>query len=59
MNNFKVEVQVQGDPKFYSNGIRFTTEAEAMTYGTDLFQCWTAVEQWRVVEVPPEEANKL
>jgi hypothetical protein len=48
---YKVEVQVYGEKSFCGNGICFATRDEAEAYGLDLFTRWTAVEEWKVVEV--------
>jgi hypothetical protein len=48
--SFKAEMQTSGDPKFYSNALRFATEAEAKVYGRDLFNRWLAATDWRVAE---------
>ena len=50
---YKAEVQVANDPKWYSNGLEFKTEAEAEEYAKDLFQRWTLAFAWRVIEVQP------
>jgi hypothetical protein len=49
--SFKVEVNTAGDPPdaWTSNGLRFTKEADANSYGFDLACRWTAVRDFRVV----------
>jgi len=48
---FKAEMQVLGDPKFYSNALVFATRKEAESYASDLFSRWTLTQAKRVVEV--------
>lgn len=48
---YKVEVRVKGETTFAGNGLRFQTEDEATNYAKDLAGRWTAVEEYRVVEV--------
>lgn len=58
MKRFKVEVIADGSGKWCSNQRTFETEADATIYGRDLFHRWTAVREWRVVEVDIEEGNE-
>lgn len=46
----KVEVKIVADELWYSNAVRFTTLKEACAYAVDLYQKWTVVERWRVVD---------
>ena len=46
---YKVEVQVHGDPKWYSNELTFETEDKATDYALNLFSRWTQVDEYRVV----------
>lgn len=48
---YKVEVIADNSGKWVSNGLTFPTLAEAEAYGRDLFNRWTAVREWRAVEV--------
>ena len=49
--NYKAEVQVFGDKKWYSNSLEFKTKLEAEEYAKDLFSRWTQTEVWRVIAV--------
>jgi hypothetical protein len=48
--SWKPEVQVNGDPKWYDNALRFATKDEAIDYARDLFQRWTSTRSWRAAE---------
>ena len=50
--NWKVEVVADNSGKFLSNNILFASKAAAERYAIDLHDRWTAVREWRVVEVP-------
>ena len=55
---FKVEVEVSGERgQWHGNGLTFETRAAAEAYARDLHSRWTAVEQWRVVELAETEAS--
>ena len=45
---YKVEVIADSTRKFYSNGLRFDTIAEAKSYAINLMSRWVLVEDWRV-----------
>ena len=49
MSSFKVEVIADSSGTWCGNLLRFSTEADAETYGRDLAQRWTAVLDHRVV----------
>ena len=51
MSKFKAEVQVVGDPGWYSNSLIFNTYLEAKEYAQNLFDRWTQTTEWRVVEI--------
>jgi len=51
MAKFKVEVIADGSGKWEGNGLEFDNFKEAETYAKDLHARWTAVREWRVVEV--------
>lgn len=48
--NFRYEVQTKGDPKWYGNGLVFSTRADAEAAALAKWASWTAVEHFRVVE---------
>lgn len=48
---FKIEVQADNTGTWAGNELRFETEWEAREYVVDLAARWTAVREWRVVEV--------
>jgi hypothetical protein len=48
---FKVEVIADSSGTWAGNGLTFATRAEAEDYARGLHMRWTAVRQWRVVEV--------
>jgi len=50
MNNWKAQVQVVNDAKWYGNGPTFKTKEAAEMYAQDLFDRWTATVAWRVVK---------
>ena len=50
--SFKAEVKTVNDSKWYDNALRFATSTEADSYGSNLMDRWTAVEEYRVTEVP-------
>lgn len=46
---FKVEVQTGGPRSAWAgNMLRFAKEADAQSYGADLFTRWTSVTAWRI-----------
>ena len=45
---FRVRVRTQGEEKFVENALRFETVEDAKTYGKDLSERWTIVEEWDV-----------
>ena len=51
MSSYKPEVLVAGDSKWYDNGLRFQTQAEAEGYVRDLEGRWTLVRKTRTTEV--------
>ncbi len=57
--SFKVEVQTSGDPKYYSNALRFGTRAEAEIYGADLANRWLAATDWHTAESPDQPNYKI
>lgn len=48
--SFRPEVLVINDSKWYDNGVRFATRAEAESYASNLAGRWTAVRRHRAVE---------
>ena len=44
-----VEVQVDGDDKWYGNNLLFNTKEEAEESARDLFSRWLITTDWRVV----------
>ena len=50
--NYKVEVVADNSGKWCSNNILFASKVAAERYAVDLHDRWTAVREWRVVEVP-------
>lgn len=48
---YKVEVIADSSGVWAGNGLRFDTHDEATSYALDLQARWTAVREWRVVEV--------
>lgn len=48
---FKVEVIADGSGKWVGNAVTFGTVDLARAYGADLFSRWTAVREWRVVNI--------
>jgi hypothetical protein len=49
--SYIVEVLADSSGKWCGNGMRFETRKEAEDYAVDLMMRWTAVRDWRVVEV--------
>ena len=47
--SYKVGVKTSGDKDWCCNGLRFKTEEEASTYGSDLACRWMAVWAWQVL----------
>ena len=45
----RVDVKVIGENTWATNGLRFDTEAEALTYAHDLYRRWTVAELMRIV----------
>ena len=50
-NKWKAEVIADNSGEWCGNGLRFDTKSEAETYAMDLAMRWTAVRDWRAVEV--------
>jgi len=48
---FKAEVIADSSGEWVGNALTFDTREQAETYARDLFARWTAVREWRVVEV--------
>ena len=50
--SFRIQVNTYGDPEGSWNGNAkiFDTAEEAETFVKDLFQRWTAVRLWRVID---------
>jgi hypothetical protein len=48
---WKPEVKTVNDAKWYQNGLVFATEAEATNSAFNLMMKWSAVEDYRAVEV--------
>ncbi len=48
---FKVEVIADNSGQWVGNSLTFDSREAAEAYGVDLFSRWTAVREWRVVEV--------
>jgi hypothetical protein len=48
---FKVEVLADSTGNWVGNQVKFDTREEAEAYGNDLAGRWTAVREWRVVEI--------
>ena len=55
MSTYKVEVQADRTGTWAGNGITFASVTEAAAYARDLFYRWTAVREWRVVDVETGE----
>lgn len=49
--------KVYGDPKYYRNGQRFATFAEAEMSAAGRYARWLQAEAYRVEETPDEPAN--
>jgi hypothetical protein len=45
---YKAEVRVGSDQKWYSNALRFDTFEEAEVYAKDLYSRWLSTTAWRV-----------
>jgi hypothetical protein len=45
-------VQTVGDPRFYTNALRYATEAEALADAANLMLRWTAVTDFKAEERP-------
>jgi hypothetical protein len=54
MKKFKVEVIADSSGEWCGNALTFDSEKEAQDYATNLAWRWTAVREWRVVEVDLE-----
>jgi hypothetical protein len=50
MEYFKVEVIADNSGKWCSNQLRFAAIDTARVYARDLFNRWTAVVNWRIVD---------
>lgn len=50
-------VRTKGDPKYYTNGLRFATEAEALASARALMMRWMAVEDYAAEERPDDPVN--
>jgi hypothetical protein len=48
---YRVEVLADNSGKWCGNGLTFATTEEARAYAFNLAMRWTAVRDWRVVEV--------
>lgn len=55
---FKVEVIADDSGKWCSNALRFDSQEAAAEHGRDLFGRWTAVREYRVVNVDTGEVVK-
>ena len=49
---YKVEVLAHNEQEYVGNQLTFNTLEQAKKYGSDLFDRWMALDQWRVVELP-------
>lgn len=49
---YQVEVLAHNEHKYVGNQLTFDTLEQAKKYGSDLFSRWTALDQWRIVELP-------
>lgn len=49
---YRVLIRTRGESEFVGNGLRFDSEQEAERHARDLFSRWTALEEWKVEEVP-------
>jgi hypothetical protein len=47
---FKVEVIADSSGQWCGNGLTFDTLPEAIAYAGNLFDRWTAVKEWRVID---------
>lgn len=54
---WKPQVKTVNDPKWYSNGLTFATETEAMNNAHDLMMRWYAVTEHGAVEVAGEATH--
>lgn len=52
---FKVQVLADNSGKWVGNGLEFLSLDAAKQYGADLFMRWTAVIDWRVIDVNDNE----
>ena len=57
--SFKPEVIADSTGKWYGNGLRFATQAEAQVYVADLALRWTAVMDTRVVESDEPVSHRM
>ncbi len=48
---YKVEVQADSTGTWCGNALTFDTVDKAKDYARDLYSRWTAVREWRVVEI--------
>ena len=49
--SWKVEVVADNSGKWVSNSLRFPSKLQADRYAIDLERKWTAVREWRSIEV--------
>lgn len=52
---WKAEVIADDSGEWCGNQLRFDTREQAEAYARDLYSRWTAVRQWRAVEVTEDE----
>ncbi|WP_188744598.1 DUF3846 domain-containing protein [Agromyces bauzanensis] len=52
---WRVEVKVHGDPKWYKNSATYDDYFEALVWAMVTLERWTLAEDTRVVPVPPDE----
>ncbi len=48
---YRIEVQADSSGQWVGNRLTFDDEKAAKDYAQDLFMCWTAVRDWRVVPI--------
>ncbi len=53
-NYFRVEVVADQYGGWHGNGLEFDTRDEAEVYAIGLMARWTAVRDWRIVEMHPD-----
>ncbi len=52
--DYAVEVIADSSGTFCGNGLKFDTVEAAEIYAKDLWSRWTAVKEWRVVQIVPK-----